>query len=169
MSALGKLRSRWVCVPDSKNPGTTVLKPVFDGMYANTDSITVTMMSVSDRAEAWYVYKKMSKCPFAWLYRYWVSLGYSDSMVRSLMEGLGPNTYFMAREASTFNQETLEVEIEFNKNQSEIGMRKIEQDLELDDDSVVVNACEVHYEVVTEMADTRTFQGRKRQQQGFKW
>ena len=47
------------------------------------------------------------------------------------MEGLGPNTYFMARAASTINRETLEVEIDFNDNQSEIDMCEMEQELEL--------------------------------------
>ena len=88
----------------------------------NTNSSTVTVMIVSDRAEAWSVSKKMFKCPFAWLYGHYVSLGYSDSMVRSLMEGLEPNTYFMARETITYNQETLESEVEFNENQSENWM-----------------------------------------------
>ena len=36
------------------------------------------------------------------------------------MEGLEPSAYYMAREAITFNRETLEVEVEFNENQSEI-------------------------------------------------
>ena len=50
-------------------------------------------MITSDNAEAWSVYKKMSNFPFSWLYGHWVSLGYSDIMVRSLMEGLGFKTY----------------------------------------------------------------------------
>ena len=64
-SALHELRSSCVHVPHPKKPGTTALKAVFDGVYANTDSSTVTVMIVSDRVEAWSVYEKMSKCPFA--------------------------------------------------------------------------------------------------------
>ena len=55
------------------------------------------------------------------------------------MEGMGPNTYFMAREAITFNWETLKMEVEFIRNQSEIDMRKMEQELGLYDDSVAAN------------------------------
>ena len=62
----------------------------------------------------------------------------------------------MAREANTFNRETLEVEVEFDENQSEIDLRKMEQELGLDDDSADANAPEVQNEVVTEMADART-------------
>ena len=57
-----------VHVTDPKKPGTTVLKLVFDGVYANTDSSTVAVMIASVRAEAWSVYRKISKDPFAWLY-----------------------------------------------------------------------------------------------------
>ena len=74
------------------------------------------------------------------------------------MEGMGPSTYDMAKYASTFNRETLEVDVEFNDNQSEIDMREMEQDLGLDDDSVVVNAREIQNEVVIEMADARTLE-----------
>jgi hypothetical protein len=42
------------------------------------------------------------------------------------MEGMGPNTYDLEKYASTFNQETLEVDIKFNDNQSDIGMREME-------------------------------------------
>ena len=49
------------------------------------------------------------------------------------MEELGFNTYYMAREASTFDQETLEVEVEFNGNQSEIDLLEMEQEFGLED------------------------------------
>ena len=62
----------------------------------------------------------------------------------------------MAKYASTSNQETLEVDVEFNDNQSEIDMRKMEQTLELDDNSVALNACEIQNEVLIEMTDVRT-------------
>ena len=59
-------------VPYPRKPKTTVLRLVFDGVNANIDSTTVTLMMVSDRAEAWSIYKKMSKCLFAGLYGHWV-------------------------------------------------------------------------------------------------
>jgi hypothetical protein len=46
----------------------------------------------------------------------------------------------MAREAITFDQETLEVEVEFNENQSDIDLREIEQEFGLEYDSVVADA-----------------------------
>ena len=80
------------------------------------------------------------------------------------MEGMGPNTYGMARYTSTFNQEGLEVDVEFTDNQSEIDMREMEQELGLDHDSVVLNAYETQNKVIIEMADARTldlFKGGK--------
>ena len=59
-------------------------------------------------------------------------------MVRSLMEGLGPNAYHMAREASTFNRETLEMEVDFNENQSDIDLHKMEQEFGLEDDRMLL-------------------------------
>ena len=53
-----------VHVSDPKNPGTTVLKPVFDGVYASTDGTSVTVMMVTGRVEARAVYEKMTKCLF---------------------------------------------------------------------------------------------------------
>jgi hypothetical protein len=88
MSTLRESRSSYIPVPHRKKLETTVLKPVFYGVYTNTDdqhSHMLTVMVVSDRAEAWSIYKKMSKCPFAWLYGHWVFLGYIDSMIRSLI------------------------------------------------------------------------------------
>ena len=41
-----------------------------------------------------------------------VSLGYSDRIRNSLMEGTEPNTYDLAKYASSFNQEALEVDVE---------------------------------------------------------
>ena len=64
-ASLRELRSRCVHVPDPKTPGTTVLKPVFTGVYTNTNSSTVIVIIVSGRAEAVFIYKKMSKCTFA--------------------------------------------------------------------------------------------------------
>ena len=72
-------------------------------------------------------------------------------MIGLLTEETGPNTCNMARYTSTFNQETLEGDIEFYDNQSEIDMCKMKQDLGLDDDNAVVNACEMQNEVVIEM------------------
>ena len=48
------------------------------------------------------------------------------------------------------------MDVEFNDNQSEIDMRKMEQTLELDDNSVALNACEIQNEVLIEMTDVRT-------------
>ena len=76
----------------------------------------------------------------------------------SLTEGLGPSAYCMARKASTFNRETLGVEVEFNENQSEIDLRKMEREFGLDDDSVVVDAPEVQKEVEIELTDARTLE-----------
>ena len=99
----------------------------------------------------------MSKCLFAWLYEHCVLLGYSDGMIKSIMEGMGPNTYDLAKYASTFNQETLGVDVEFNDNQSDIYMREMEQELGLDDDSVVVKTHKIWKKmVIIGMADTRT-------------
>ena len=93
-STLHELRFMCTHVPDPKKHKTTVPSPVFDEVHVTTNRSTATVMIVSDRAKAWSVYKQMSECPFAWLYTHWhwVSIGYLDSMVRSLMEGLGPNT-----------------------------------------------------------------------------
>ena len=66
-------------------------------------------MIVSDRREVWAIYNMMSKCPFAWLYGYWVSLGYADGMMKSIIDGRGSNVYDMAKYTSTFDCETLEV------------------------------------------------------------
>ena len=54
-------------------------------------------MLVSYRAKDQSVYKKISICLFVWLYRHRGSLGYLNSMTRSLVEEMGPNTYNMAR------------------------------------------------------------------------
>ena len=70
-------------------------------------------------------------------------LGYSDGTIHSLVERMGPNTYDLAKYASTFNQETLDVDVAFNRNQSEINMREMEQELELDDNSVGAKAHEI--------------------------
>jgi hypothetical protein len=110
------LRSICVHVPDPKKPKVTLLRPVFDGVYVSTTRTTVTVMMVSDKAEAWFVYKKMSKRLSAWLYGHCFFLGYPDSIIKSLMEIIGPNAYAMARYPSTFNQETLEVNVELNDN-----------------------------------------------------
>ena len=75
------------------------------------------------------------------------------------MEEMGPNTYHLAKYASTFNQETLEVDVEFNDNQSEINMCEIEHELELDDNSVIVKAHDIQNEmVIIGMADARTLE-----------
>ena len=50
-SLLRELRSMCVHVPDPKKPEATVIRPVFDGVHANTTSTTVTVMMVSDRAD----------------------------------------------------------------------------------------------------------------------
>ena len=50
------------------------------------------------------------------------------------------------------------MEPEFNENQSEIDLRKMELEFGLDDDSIVAGALEVHNEVVIEMADARTLE-----------
>ena len=73
-------------------------------------------MMVTDRVEARVVYEKMTKCLFVWLFGHWVSLGYSDGMINSLMEGMGPITYDLETYASTFNQEAPEVDVKFNDN-----------------------------------------------------
>ena len=62
----------------------------------------------------------------------------------------------MERETYTFNQETLEVEVEFNENQSEIDLRKMKQEFGVDTYSVVADAPEVQKEVVIEIVDART-------------
>ena len=106
-SPLREMRALCVHVPNPKKPGTTILKPVFDGVYINTDEHhrgTVSVMVVSDRREAWVIYEKMAKCPFAWLYGYWVSLGYADGMIRSIMDGLGPKAYYLAKLAFHLKQ-----------------------------------------------------------------
>ena len=72
------------------------------------------------------------------------------------MEGLEPNAYYMAREASTLDQETLEVEVVFNENQSELDLLKMEREFGLEDDSFVAHDPKVQQEVVVEMADART-------------
>ena len=57
------------------------------------------------------------------------------------------------------------MDLEFNDNQSEINMREMEQELELDDDSVVAKAHKIHNKtVIIGMSDARTlelFKGRK--------
>ena len=55
MSPLQELRAVCVHVPYPKKPGTTVLKPVFDGVYINTNNQyrgIVAVMIVSDRKKA---------------------------------------------------------------------------------------------------------------------
>jgi hypothetical protein len=55
-----------------RKSGATILKPVFDEFYINTEEQycgTITAMIVSDRHEEWTIYENMSKCPFSWLYR----------------------------------------------------------------------------------------------------
>jgi hypothetical protein len=58
-SILSELRSMCIPFPDPEKPETTVARPIF------MECIPVTVMIVSDRAEAWSVYEKMSKCTFA--------------------------------------------------------------------------------------------------------
>jgi hypothetical protein len=161
MSPLRELWSICVHVPYPKKPGTTLPNPVFVGVYTNTDghhSHTLAVIIVSDKAAAWSVYNKMSKCPFAWLHGHWVSLGYTEGMIRSIIEELGPNAYYMAKHASTFDQEILEVEVDFNENQPDIALLKVEREFGLEDDSVVTDAPEVQQRVVIEMTDARTLE-----------
>ena len=79
------------------------------------------------------------------------------------MEGLGPDTYYMAKHASTFDRDTIEVEIDFNENQAEIDLLNMEQEFELGDDSVVEDAPDVQQGVVIEIADVRTLEIFKRE------
>ena len=60
-----ELRSIYVPVPDPKKLVTTILKPLFDGIYTNTHSTTVTVMIVADRVHVRSIYEKLSKCLFA--------------------------------------------------------------------------------------------------------
>ena len=69
------------------------------------------------------------------------------------MARLGPNTYDLAKYGSAFNQYTLEMDNEFNDNQSEIDMRELEKELGLDNNNSVVNAHEIQNKVIIEMAD----------------
>ena len=52
-------------------------------------------------------------------------------MIRSLMDGLGQNASHMDVHGSSFNPETLYVEVESNDNQSELGLLEVEQYLGL--------------------------------------
>ena len=72
-------------------PGAIILKSVFGGGYINIDKQyhgTVTVMIVSDRSEMCTIYEHIFKCPVEWLYWYWISLGYTAGMLRSIMDGL---------------------------------------------------------------------------------
>ena len=160
-SPLREMKALCVHVPHPKIPETTILKPVFDGVYINTDVNhcgTVSVMIVSDRREAWCIYEKMAKCPFAWLYGYWVSLGYAESMIRSIMDGLGPNTYHLAKHGSRFNLETLEVEVEFNDNQGELDLLEMEREFGLEEERGDKENSVTNQKVVIEMADARTLE-----------
>ena len=75
------------------------------------------MTIVSDRSEARTIYEQISKCPFVWLYKLWVSLGYEDCMIRSIMEGLGSKAYNMAICVSSFDPETIAIEVEVELNE----------------------------------------------------
>ena len=133
MSPLLEMRALYVHVSHPIKPGAIVLKPVFDGVYINRDNQyrgTVTVMIVSDRSEAWIIYTHMPTCPFAWLYRYWLSLGYSDVIIR-IMEGLGYGAYNMANYGSNVDPKALEMEVEFNENQSEINLLEMEHEFGL--------------------------------------
>ena len=85
-----------------------------------------------------------------------MSLGYADGMIKSIMEGLGSNAYEKAKFASTFDRDSLEVEVGFNENLSEIDLLKMEREFGLDDDSGDADATEVQQRVVIEMANART-------------
>ena len=115
-------------------------------------------MIVSDRREVWAIYNMMSKCPFAWLYGYWVSLDYSDGMIKSIMGGLGSNTYDMVMYESNLDRKTLEVDVEFNENEPEVDLLKIEHEFGLEDDSGDMDVPEGHQRVVIERVYVRTLE-----------
>ena len=56
------------------------------------------------------------------------------------MERPGLDVYYMAKHASTFDQETLKVEVDFNENQSEIDLLETKLEFGLEDESVVTDA-----------------------------
>ena len=64
-----------------------------------------------------------------------MSLNYIDDLIRSLMDALGSNAYNMTKYVSTFNPETLEVEVEINEKQSEIDLLEMERGFGLEDES----------------------------------
>ena len=71
----------------------------------------------------------MSKCLFAWLCGHWASVGYLDGIIKSLVEGMGSNTYDLENYVITFNREALGLDVDFNEDQSEIDMRGMQQEL----------------------------------------
>ena len=64
----------------------------------------------------------------------------------------------MAKHASTFNQSTLEVEVDVNENQLEIDLLEMEREFGLEYDSVIVDAPQVQQGVGIEIADARTLE-----------
>jgi hypothetical protein len=76
-------------------------------------------------------------------------------MIRSLVAGLEQNAYHMAVRESSFNPETLDVEVESNDNQSELDLLEVEQDLGLADIDSEVGEPDGQQKVVLEMVDAR--------------
>ena len=74
------------------------------------------------------------------------------------MDGLGPNTYHLAKHGSVFNPETLEVEVEFNENQLEIDLLEMEREFGLEEEIVDKDSPTIKQKVVIEMADARTLE-----------
>lgn len=85
-----------------------------------------------------------------------MSLRYADDMIRSIMEGLGSNASNMAKCGRRFDPETLEVEVEFNENQSEIELLEMKREFRLEDDSSNAGVPKGQHEVLIEMMDDRT-------------
>ena len=64
-----------------------------------------------------------------------MSLVYTNGIIRSILGGLGFNAYDMAKFASTFNHNTLEVEVGFNKNLPKIDFLEMEREFGMGNDS----------------------------------
>ena len=73
------------------------------------------------------------------------------------MKGLGSNAYDVTRFVSTFDPETLGLEVDSNENQSEIDLLE-ELEFWFEDDSGDTDVPEVHQRVVIEMTYARTLE-----------
>ena len=139
ITVLSELRSMrvWIPDPNPKKQGNMIRVPVIEGAYRNAkaaDANTLTVVMRKDRPITAAILKKMQVCFFSWFHWYCIKVrGYTEEVSRSLQDGLGPGLYDRARYLSTFDVETLNVEVEFPEvNAAEDRIRAMEREYGMD-------------------------------------